>query len=44
MNVLGCDCYASFLDISVDLVCKQLFFLEDRTDLLQGSELVGGDC
>ena len=26
MNVLGCDCYASCLDISVDLACKQLFF------------------
>ena len=26
MNVLECDCYASCLDISVDLACKQLFF------------------
>ena len=44
VDVLGCDCYASCLDISVDLTCKQLFFLEGRTDLLQRSKLVGGDC
>ena len=43
VNVLGCDCYASCLDIRVDLACKQIFFCGDRTDLLQGSELVGGD-
>ena len=28
VNVFGCDCYASCLDISVDLACKQLFFWE----------------
>ena len=26
VNVLGCDCYASCLDILVDLACTQLFF------------------
>ena len=44
VNVFGCDCDASCLDISVDLACKQIFFCGSRTDLLQGSELVGGDC
>ena len=44
VNVLRCDCYASSLDISLDLACKQYFFYGGRTDLLQGSELVGGDC
>ena len=28
VNVLGCDCYASCLDILVDLVCKQYFSVE----------------
>ena len=44
VNVFGCDCYASCLDISVDLAFKQILFCGNRTDLLQGSELVGGDC
>ena len=44
VNVLGCDFYAYFLQISMDLACKQIFFYGSHTDLLQGSELVGGDC
>ena len=28
VNVLECDCYASFLDILVDLTCKQYFSVE----------------
>ena len=28
MNVLGCDCYASYLEILVDLAFKQYFFVE----------------
>ena len=44
VNVLGHDFYASFLEISVDLACKQIFFCGGHPDLLQGSKLVGGDC
>ena len=44
VNAFESDCYASCLDISVDLACKQTFFGGSPTDLLQGSELVGGDC
>ena len=43
VNVLGCDCYTSCLEILLDLACKQIFFYGGCTGLLQGSELVGGD-
>ena len=44
VNVLGCDCYASCLHISVDLACKQHIFVEVILIFCRVATCLRGDC
>ena len=44
VNVLGCDCYASCLDILVDLACKRHIFVEAVLIFWKVVTCLRGDC
>ena len=44
VNVLVCDCYASCLDISVDLACKRYTFCGGRSCFARVAISLRGDC
>ena len=44
VNFLVCDCYASFLDISMDLSCKRHTFCGGRACFARVAISLRGDC